>query len=262
VNWEYLGEVLPHLPDWAVQDFGWVWAPDVSTPDDGESYLMYFTARFAVGDGGSQCIGVASGESPDGPFEVVGDEPIVCQLNLGGSIDPSSFVDEDGSRYLLWKNDGNCCGGQAWIYIQQTSEDGLSLVGEETRLFRAEQVWEGILVEAPTLWRHEEQYFLFYSANDYLSMNYAVGYATADNVLGPYTKAEDLPFLESSIPAGYIGPGGQDMVFDAAGQTWMLFHSWRPDSYRAMNLVKIDWEDGLPVAELSREPQPAPVSEE
>jgi arabinan endo-1,5-alpha-L-arabinosidase len=263
VNWEYLGEVMPSLPDWAVLDFGYVWAPDVSTTDNGESYLMYFTARFAIEDGGSQCIGVATSDNPEGPFLPVGDEPIVCQINLGGSIDPASFVDNDGTRYLLWKNDGNCCGGQAWIYIQETSEDGLSLVGEEIRLFRADEGWEGILVEGPTLWKHEEQYFLFYSANDYLSPNYAVGYAVADDVLGPYTKAEDLPFLKTSIPGGIVGPGGQDIVLDADGQSWMLFHGWRPGSYRSMNLIKVDWLDGLPVvAEFSREPQEAPATEE
>src|SRR5688572_31283652 len=35
VDWEMLGDVLPTLPDWAVQSFGSVWAPEVFSPGDG-----------------------------------------------------------------------------------------------------------------------------------------------------------------------------------------------------------------------------------
>jgi arabinan endo-1,5-alpha-L-arabinosidase len=257
VNWEYIGEVLPTLPLWATSEFGFAWAPDVSTTDDGEIFLMYFTARFAIEDGGRQCIGAATSDSPDGVFEPVGNEPLICQVSLGGSIDPASFVDDDGSRYILWKNDGNCCGGQTWIYVQQTSDDGLTLVGEPTRLFRADKGWEGILVEAPTMWKHDEQYFIFYSANDYLSPRYAIGYAVADDILGPYTKLGNDPFLETSIRDGLVAPGGQDIVIAADGETWMVYHTWAVD-FRPMNLIRLQWVDGMPVVEPSREPQPVP----
>ncbi|MEZ5269512.1 MAG: hypothetical protein R2789_13435 [Microthrixaceae bacterium] len=33
----------------------------------------------------------------------------VCQRDLGRTIDASPFVDEDGTKWLLYKNDGNCC---------------------------------------------------------------------------------------------------------------------------------------------------------
>lgn len=256
VNWDYVGEVLPTLPAWATQDFGWLWAPDVSAVAEG--YLMYFTAHFAIDEGGTQCIGAATSESPTGPFVPVGDEPLICQVSQGGSIDPASFVDADGTRYILWKNDGNNGGGQTWIYIQQTSEDGLTLEGEPTRLITADKTWEGVLVEAPTLWQHEDQYFLFYSANSYLSQDYAVGYAVADAITGPYSKPGRTPFLETSIRAGLVGPGGQDIVLDDEDDPWMLFHTWAGGSYRGMNLIALQWEDEMPVVTPNREPQPVP----
>jgi arabinan endo-1,5-alpha-L-arabinosidase len=258
VEWEFIGEVLPDLPDWAVQDFGWAWAPDVSTTDEGKTFLMYFTARYAVGNGGSQCIGAAVSDSPEGPFEPVGDAPLICQLNQGGSIDPNSYMDDRNNRYILWKNDGNCCGGQTWIYIQPTSDDGLTLEGEPTRLITADQVWEGILVEGPTLWQHNEHYFLFYSANSYLSPDYAIGYAVADDLLGPYVKPKSVPFLETSIRNGIVSPGGQDIVTDAEGETWMIYHTWAAGSYRPMSLIALGWENDVPVVSVSREPQPVP----
>jgi arabinan endo-1,5-alpha-L-arabinosidase len=255
VHWMPLNDALPNLPDWATREFGYVWAPDVSKV--GDKYLMYFVAHFAIDKGGTQCIGTAISDKPDGVFDPT-DEPIVCQIAQGGSIDPATFVDDDGKRYLLWKNDGNSGGGQTWIYIQPVSEDGLTLEGEPTKLITADQVWEGVLVEGPTLWKRGGKYYLFYSANAYNSPDYAVGYAVADSILGPYVKAPQ-PLLKRNVTAGMVGPGGQDIVLDEAGNTWMLYHNWAPGGYRRLNLIQIEWQADLPVPKyLTRDPQPAP----
>jgi beta-xylosidase len=115
---------------------------------------MYFVAHYIIGQGGTQCIGAATSDKPEGPYTSSAEKPLICQTDEGGSIDPSSFVDEDGKRYILWKNDGNSVGARTWIYIQPTSADGLSLTGSPTQLITADQSWEGVLVEAPTLWKH------------------------------------------------------------------------------------------------------------
>jgi arabinan endo-1,5-alpha-L-arabinosidase len=257
VNWTPVSEALPELPDWARDEFGFVWAPDVSETEDG--YLMYFVARYRIGEGGTQCIGAAVSDSPEGPFEPVGDEPFICQVDEGGSIDPATYIDTDGQRYVLWKNDGNSGGGITWLYIQPVSDDGLTLEGEPTQLIKADKAWEGILVEAPTLWKHDEQYYLFYSANAYYSPSYGVGYAVADDILGPYEKPSSDPLLETSIREGIVGPGGQDIVLDEDGDTWMLFHMWRGgNGYRAMGLVELTWEEGVPVVKPTRAAMDAP----
>src|SRR5829696_1812876 len=249
VHWEVLGDALPALPDWAVQTFGWAWAPEVFSPGAGK-YLMYFTARFSIGFDGTQCIGVATGEDPAGPFISADPEPFICQTSEGGSIDPSTFLDADGQRYVLWKNDGNSRGGQSWLYIQKTSADGLTLQGEPRRLLTADEVWEGTLVEAPTLWSKDGKYYLFYSANVYNDRRYAVGYAVAEEILGPYVKAED-PLLKTDLAAGLVGPGGQDILTGPHGETWILFHGWAPDGYRRLYLGPLNWETGAPVLELT-----------
>jgi arabinan endo-1,5-alpha-L-arabinosidase len=261
VEWEFLGDALPDLPDWAVQEFGSSWAPEVFavTDEDGETtYVMYHVARFQVDDWGPQCIAVSTSESPEGPFVQASDEPLVCQRDEGGSIDPASFVDEDGSRYALWKNDGNAVGSQTWLYIQPVSDDALALEDEPVRLIRADQPWEGVLVEAPTLWLHDDRYYLFYSANAYDSPRYGTGYAVADEILGPYEKPERRALLETSIPEGIVGPGGQDIVLDDEGDTWLLYHQWMPGSYRAMSLAELTWEDGTPVVTPTRAAMPVP----
>lgn len=170
---------LPQLPTWATN--GRTWAPDVSAAPGG--FVMYFTAHSVDPD--LQCIGVARSTSPTGPFRPVGKRPLVCPPAQGGAIDAASFLDEDGSRYVLWKNDGNCCGKDTWLQIQPVSRDGLRLTGPPVRLVKQTEPWEGALVEAPTLVRHDDTYVLLYSANDYSGDAYATGYAIFDTAARP-----------------------------------------------------------------------------
>lgn len=257
VRWEQLDNALPALPAWTQP--GLTWAPEVTSWDGGESFVLYFTARDAASD--RQCIGAATSPSPEGPFSAIGDTPFICQVDLGGSIDAAAFTDDDGTRYLLWKSDGNCCGRPVYIYIQEVSEDGLSLLGEPVELITNDQLWEGNLVEAPTLWKHEGRYYLFYSANDYSGIDYAIGYAMADAPTGPYTKPLDAPLLATDFGVGAaLGPGGQDIVVNNEGETWLIYHSWdATNAVRRMNIDRLLWEDGQPVVEgPDKGPQPRP----
>jgi arabinan endo-1,5-alpha-L-arabinosidase len=240
-TWQVLDtDPLPELPAWATT--GRTWAPDVSKA--GAGYVMYFSAHSIDPD--VQCIGVARGTSPAGPFTNVGSKPLVCPADAGGAIDPASFVDADGTRYLLWKNDGNCCGKDTWLHLQKTSPDGLSLAGPPVKLVKQDQTWEGNLVEAPTLVRHGSQYTLLYSANDYAGEKYTTGYATAPKLTGPYQKAAQ-PLLSTS-GSGIIGPGGQDVVEGPGGTGYLAVHGWDPAiTHRSMYLLPVTWQGGKPV---------------
>ena len=149
-------DALPVLPTWSLP--GKTWAPDVSEQAPGR-FVMYFTV--AGKSPQTQCIGVATARKPTGPFTPVGSAPIVCPEEEGGAIDPATFIDDDGSRYLLWKNDGNSRGLDTWLQIAQLSEDGTALIGETTRMLKQDQTWEGALIEAPTLVKRDGRYFLF-----------------------------------------------------------------------------------------------------
>jgi beta-xylosidase len=245
-SWEVLDEdALPELPGWVIP--GKTWAPEVTQL--GSTFVMYTTTTNF--DPALQCIAVATADSPEGPFDVVGDEMLVCPEDEGGAIDASTFLDDDGTRYLLWKNDGNCCGLDTWLQIAPLSEDGLSLAGEPTRLVRQDRPWEGNLVEAPTLVERDGTYVLMYSANDYGSDAYAIGYATADSPTGPFTKAEE-PLLTTDASDGrYVGPGGQDVVTAPDGSDRLVFHSWdQAFVERGVHVAPLEWEDGRPVVVL------------
>jgi beta-xylosidase len=231
---------LPQLGAWATNKR--TWAPEVTAAGNG--FVMYYTARSVEPD--LQCIGVARATKPDGPFTPVGSKPIICPADQGGAIDAASFVDTDGSRYLLWKNDGNCCDKDTWLYLQTVSDDGLKLTGKPRRLVKQDQPWEGNLVEAPTLVKRGKTYVLLYSANDYAGEKYTTGYATSAKIDGPYIKGEQ-PLMQTD-KIGVTGPGGQDVVVDAKGTTNILFHGWDGSvTYRGMYLAPLTWKGDVPV---------------
>lgn len=260
-TWERLGDALPLLPKWARSGASLTWAP--SALPRGDNYVLYFTARDNSSD--RQCIGRAIAAAPEGKFTDDTAQPFICQTNLGGSIDPSPFVDDDGSAWLLWKNDGNCCGFTVGLWIQRLSDDGLSLIGEPTEVLRYDRAWESPLIEGPSMLKHGSKYFLFYSANWYESDDYAIGYAVADAITGPYAKVtRDGPLFAKR--GEVAGPGGQEFFTDMSGNLWMAYHAWKSRNVgyanlgqRSLRIDRVRFEGNTPVLDgPTSDPQPLP----
>ena len=262
VTWKQLPDAMPSLASWAKLGGSLVWAPEVMKI--GDKYVLYYTARDKASN--RQCIGVAISDNPQGRFRDSNDAPFICQPDEGGSIDASPFQDGE-TLYIYWKNDGNCCAKATYLYVQELAPDGLSLVGESTRLVRNDMAWEGNLVEAPTMVKHEDNYFLFFSANDYAGPKYAVGYAACESAIGPCQDAPENPIVSSrmkELPL-IVGPGHQD-VFEANGETWMAYHAWEITSAglrggrRFLYIDRLDWQDGNPMLNgPNTAPQPKPI---
>ncbi|MFE0735918.1 family 43 glycosylhydrolase [Streptomyces sp. NPDC058855] len=242
-------DVLPALGAWATLDPPrHVWAPEVF--DNGDGYTMLYTARDRAG--GRQCVGTALAATPDGPFRPAGDGPLVCPLQEGGAIDASSHT-ENGTRHLLWKSDGNCCGLDTWIHLQRISPDGTRTTGAPVRLITQDRPWEGGLVEAPTLVRRDGRYVLLYSAGDYRSDAYATGWATSETLTGPYVKGDAPLMTTESFSGAVAGPGGQDVVTGPGGRDRILFHGWSADrSRRVLYAADLGFADGRPVVRGSK----------
>jgi hypothetical protein len=153
----------------------------------GGRYLLYFTARHR--HSGRQCIGVAVGATAVGPFVSPATWPLVCQTDLGGSIDPQPFVDSDGRAFLLWKSEGNAIGQPSAVFAQRLSPDGLTLAGQPSALLTSGAAWEQHLIETPALIATGRSYMLVYSGGWWESASCAIGYATCDTPLGPCSRA-------------------------------------------------------------------------
>ena len=243
---QYLGDALPTLPSWTVK--GFQWAPSVWADPAGR-FVMYYTTPSSGGLGNKQCISRATSSDPAGPFVDNSTEAFICPLSEGGAIDASIFVDTDDVLYLIWKSDGNCCNLPTVIYSQPLSSDGLSVAGPPVELITASQPWEDNLVEGPSMIRKGATYYLFYSANQWNTTDYAIGAATCTSVSGPCTKPEDTPWMDSG--AFSKGPGGQEF-FESAGKpgVWMVHHGWLPNQagtpggQRRLYLDKLGFQQG------------------
>jgi beta-xylosidase len=229
VTWTYLHDGLPDFDvgAWAVPDA--TWAPDVAHV--GDQWVAYYTARLADHDPKTQCIGVATASGPTGPFAPA-DEPIVCQLDRGGSIDPRSFRDRDGTWWLHWKSDDNRAvdgTSTSSIYAQRLDPTGTQLVGESHEILEPTQPWEGRIVEAPQMIEAGGRLWLFYSGNWFNQPGYGVGVAECESPAGPCTKPFAGPWLSSNAQGS--GPGEGSLFVDLQGR-WRLVYSPVAQEYR------------------------------
>lgn len=244
--WQALPDALPAPPGWIGPDEKGsmnIWAPDVSQRSDG-SFLLYYTAFHAQSR--KQCLGAAVSDNPAGPFTPTSQEPLICEPAKGDIIDPASFVDGDGSRYLLYKDahGARARSGPSTIRLRPVAEDGLTPTGRDVALLRADRPEEAGVVEAPTLVRRPEGYVLFFSANTFDSGSYHSSYATAPSVNGPFTKAPG-PFLsQEALSGSVVNPGGQDVLEDR-----VVFHGdlGTGNGHRGMYVAGMGWNGLNPV---------------
>ncbi|SDE03123.1 Glycosyl hydrolases family 43 [Mucilaginibacter pineti] len=190
------------------------WAPQVFKHHS--SYYMAYTA--------DEHIAIASSDSPLGPFVQHIHHPV---SEPGKQIDPFIFRDTDGKFYLYHVRLGR--GNR--IYVARLKDD-LSDIDSTTltECIHAEQGWENTassdwpVSEGPTVTKIGGLYYLFYSANDFRNIDYAVGYATATSPYGPWTKYTGNPIL-SRKNTGQNGSGHGDVFATANGAWYYVFHT-------------------------------------
>jgi beta-xylosidase len=245
-----LGNALVSLPKWARA--GATWAPSVVQL--GSTYVLYYSATVGGSGGGELCISAATATQPQGPFVDNSAAPVVCQPSLGGSIDPSPFVDANGAPYLEWKTNGTRS-QPARLWSEQLAPTGTAVTGNgPSALLTADLSWEGGVIEAPDLVVTAGRYLLFYSGNNWDTADYAVGVAACSGPLGPCSEPWTQPILSGD--AHEVGPGGESVFVDASGSPWIAFHAWLPNGVgyphsRELYLRKLDLSGSEPLVEPS-----------
>ena len=139
MDWEPGEDALPQLGIWALP--GKTWAPEVIEVMDGYVCSTPPPIRRRVGN-------ASAGQSPrsrQGHSSTTRKGPFVCQPELGGSIAPNPVRTPDGSLYLYWKSDGNCCGEPVDIWGQELDARAAALVGRPVAMLSNSQAWEGDL---------------------------------------------------------------------------------------------------------------------
>ena len=247
VNWRLVGSVFHTPPSWSAGSY---WAPEIS--EDGGRFFVYYTARKR---NGPLCVAVADAARPQGPYTDRG--PLVCQEV--GSIDAAPVRDENGRRYLVWKEDGNSRKLPTPLWAQPMSDDGRTLVGEKQELLRNEAHWEAHLVEGPFILRRGDWFYMFYSADACCGRrcDYKLGVARAQRLLGPWERHPRNPILAAN--AHWKCPGHGSIVTDPRQRTFLLYHAYHPSDFEYVGrqglLDEVTWDaQGWPVINESRGP--------
>lgn len=210
-----------------------LWAPDVfRDPASGKFYLYYSN---------EMSIGVAVADSPTGPFMDLG-------VLVPEAIDAHMFYDQ-GSYYLYYASieidneyelflrfllgllSGSRDKAAERILVQKMSSP-TQVDGEPVLLLEPTVAWEkGVIVdinEGPWMYKANGTYYLMYSGNETMFGKYAIGYATSNDPMGPFTKYAGNPIVQTRAATaherGVYSPGHHSVVRDTGGRDWLIYH--------------------------------------
>lgn len=277
-HWRYRGDAFAARPSWLKADAG-IWAPEV-VHRDGRWYL-YYTAPDTSLPGGGSAIGVATSDSPVGPWKDSG----------GPVVAPAQNPTDPANRRWTYDPEVLTAGGRTWIYfgsyaggifVRQLSADGLTSIPSTERRIAIANRYEGTNIV-----RHGGWYYFLGSATNCCAgplTGYSVFAARSKSPLGPFKDADGRSILAAKVGGTpvlsqngnrWVGAGHESVLTDAAGQDWMVYHAVdRTDpsvagttdyTKRAALLDPVDWRKGWPEVRGGRGPsdsrQAAPAAQ-
>lgn len=213
------------------------WAPQVFEYKN--KWYMAYTAN--------EEIAIASSNSPAGPFIQPELKALVADKR---EIDPFVFFDE-GKIYLyhVRLDSGNR------IFVAQLNDNLSAFIpGTLQPCLKAEDGWEDTenapwpVSEGPTVIKRNKKYYMFYSANDFRNIDYAVGVAVSDNPVGPWQKLPTNPFF-SRATLGFNGTGHGDVLRTKDGKWWYILHTHNTPvkvGPRKTAIVEFEWKGDTP----------------
>jgi hypothetical protein len=181
-------------------------------------YYFYVTVNGSQG----QTIGVAVADHITGPYIPV-QTPIVTNsmvnadtgINTNDNIDPTVFIDDDGSAYLMW--------GQNPPRMAKLKSNMTEIERPVKRVTQDGWRSQDVYVEGPFLYKRDNFYYLMY-ASGWPNNAETISYAMADNINGPWTNGVRLTGNASSAGGGYsytIHPA----AIDFKGQAYLFYHN-------------------------------------
>lgn len=194
------------------------WAPQVFKYQ--RKFYMAYTAN--------ENIAIAVSNSPLGPFKQQTIKPVSGKEK---QIDPFVFIDDNGKKYLFHVRltEGNR------LFVAEMKSDLSDIIPETLQeCLHGKNTWENMaqskwaVTEGPTVLKYQGLYYLFYSANDFRNINYAVGYATAKSPYGPWIRYDKNPII-SRHNMHRNGTGHGDFLKGKNGNWFYVFHTHRSD---------------------------------
>lgn len=161
------------------------------------------------------------------------------------AIDPHPYVDEDGTKYLLWVDNldqDRLCGVKMdnWLKPDWSTAKVLTYTHyytvDDWKAARDGAVVEQVSYEnetnhtneGPVITKHNGKYYLTFSVNDYWDSSYQIGQAVSDNILGPYrklTEAEGGLLLSGGVAGSQdISGTGHHSFITLGDKMYVIYH--------------------------------------
>ncbi|MCA1719892.1 MAG: glycoside hydrolase family 43 protein [Actinobacteria bacterium] len=226
----YFNDALPYPASWGADRATdnrmkkEVWAPGVAKI--GSTFVAFYTVRTRITPA-RFCISVATSGSALGPFTDRTTGPLVCGTDPAGAIDPAPFVDPaTGRAWLTWKTEGVPGRAPSRLWSRQLNPAGTGFAAGSTNhaLLATALSWEGNLIENPSMIRWNGALWLFYSANEWRSGNYATGYAKCSSPAGPCKRATLTPFMRRT--STQLGQGAASAFLGLDGRLRLAYQYW------------------------------------
>ncbi len=232
VNWTDHGAVLP-LKTFTWAKAGSAWASQCIRK--GNKYYWYICCEPKTG---GRALGVATSSTPIGPFRAQLGAPL-----LDGSwdyIDPSPFIDDDGSAYIVFGNPGcyiaklksTMIGFDTnWKiegdHVKKTNKAGVwEFLQDEASFGGPKEPQEGVKYkdlyeEGPWLMKRDSIYYLMYAAG---GVPEHIAYSTSDKPTGPWTYRGQI--MRQQDTGSFTNHSG---ICTFKGHNYFFYHTgWLP----------------------------------
>lgn len=176
VDWTYHGEVL-RASDFSYANPGGAWAGQVIEHEGKYYYYVTLDNR----NNRQHTIDVAVSDSPTGPFKparpdgtpLITDNMTPDSHRANADIDPTVFIDDDGTPWMAWGN-GDC-------YMVRLKRNMIELDGEIRKVPMRDYS------EGPWLFKRNGLYYLVYAADAPGVQPEQMAYSYAQSITGPWT---------------------------------------------------------------------------
>ena len=197
----------------------------------GDVYYMFYIQE--SNSLGYSTTGYVTSTSPAGPFTNSEKVPLTNETDLIGG---QPFIDDDGTAYLVYTR---TTGGNRTYISKLILDDGKAELDltTETLLLEPSAEWEyakASVLECGFIVKHDGTYYLIYAGGNYNS-TYGVGYATADNIYGPYTKYARNPIMWSNDQAFGNGAASVFVSPDTSEHFIIYLRNNSPTTARPLN---------------------------
>lgn len=219
-TWKDEGTMLDLKSEQVPWANGNAWAPCIEEKLINGAYKYFFYYSGNPKAGGGKQIGVATSDSPTGPFTDLG-YPIVTAspTGHGQQIDVDAFTDPvSGKAYLYW--------GNGYLAGAELNKDGVSIKKKTVTVMTPQggTLQDYAFREAVYVFYRNGLYYFTWSVDDTGSPNYHVAYGTSKSPLGPIEVAKSPVILIQNPDKEIYGPAHNSILQKSGTDEWYIVY--------------------------------------